>query len=291
MRARTRPADWLAGARPRTLPVAVVPVLVGTGVAAAGGGAVWWRTILALVVSLSIQVGTNYANDYSDGVRGTDTVRVGPVRLVASGLAPASAVKRAALSSFGVACVAGLVLALVTSPYLIAVGAACLAAGWLYTGGPRPYGYAGLGELFVFVFFGLVAVVGTAYVSLGRLSGLAVVAAVPVGLLAVGLLVVNNLRDVDNDARAGKRTLAVRIGAARTRLVYELCIGGVFLGVVAVAGYRPFAVIALPAAVLAVAPVRQVHRRVVGRELVEVLGMTTRLGLVVGLLLAIGVAL
>jgi 1,4-dihydroxy-2-naphthoate octaprenyltransferase len=287
----TRPADWLAGARPRTLPVAVIPVAVGTAVAAAAGHVVWWRTALALVVSLSIQVGTNYANDYSDGVRGTDTVRVGPVRLVASGLAPAASVKRAAFLSFGVAALAGLFLALATSPYLILVGAACVAAGWFYTGGPRPYGYAGLGEAFVFVFFGLVAVVGTAYVSLQRVTALAFVAAVPVGLIAVALLVVNNLRDIDNDARAGKRTLAVRLGAGRTRVLYEGCVVVAFLGVVAVAYYRLGALVALPAAVFGVGPMLKVRRGAEGRDLIGVLQMTSRLDLALGLLLAIGIAL
>lgn len=287
----TRPADWLAGARPRTLPIAVIPVAVGTAVAGAVGHVVWWRTGLALVVSLAIQVGTNYANDYSDGVRGADAVRVGPVRLVASGLAPASAVKRAAFLSFAVAAVAGLFLALATSPYLIAVGAACVAAGWFYTGGPRPYGYAGLGEAFVFVFFGLVAVVGTAYVSLQKVSTLAIVAAVPVGLIAVALLVVNNLRDLDNDARAGKKTLAVRLGGGRTRAMYEACIVAAFLGVVAVAYYRRGALVALAAALFGAGPVLKVHRGAADGDLIGVLQMTSRLDIVLGLLLAIGIAL
>ena len=169
-----------------------------------------------MVVAVALQVGTNYANDYSDGVRGTDAVRVGPVRLVASGLASPRAVRRAAIGAFAVAAAGGLALAAVADWWLILVGAACIAAGWLYTGGPRPYGYAGLGELFVFVFFGLVATVGTEYVQVGRITGLAVGRAVPVGLLAVALLVVNNLRDIPGDTASGKRTLAVRIGAPAT---------------------------------------------------------------------------
>ncbi|MHB8506962.1 MAG: 1,4-dihydroxy-2-naphthoate octaprenyltransferase, partial [Acidimicrobiales bacterium] len=176
---------WVVGARLRTLPASVVPVAVGTAVAAADGRAVAWRAALAAVVALALQVGTNYANDYSDGVRGTDEGRVGPLRLVASGLASPAAVKRSAVAAFLVAAGAGVALAAAVSWWLLAVGAAAIAAGWLYTGGPRPYGYAGLGELFVFVFFGLVATVGTAYVQLGRLVGLAFLAAVPVGLLAV----------------------------------------------------------------------------------------------------------
>jgi 1,4-dihydroxy-2-naphthoate octaprenyltransferase len=270
--------------------VAVVPVVVGTGVAVAESGAIWWRSLLALVVSLSIQVGTNYANDYSDGVRGTDARRVGPVRLVASGLASPGSVRAAALFSFGVAAVAGLVLALVTSPWLIAVGLGCLLAGWLYTGGPKPYGYIGLGELFVFVFFGLVAVVGTAYVSTMKLSSLGFVASVPVGLLAVALLVVNNLRDLPNDALAGKKTLAVRLGDRRTRLLYEACLVGTFLGVGGVAAYRPLASLALAGVVLAALPFKKVRDGAAGPELIEALSLSSRLGLVIGVLLALGIA-
>ena len=174
----------------------------------------------ALIVALGIQIGTNYANDYADGIRGTDAERLGPVRLVAAGIATPRAVKGASFCAFGVAGVAGLVLALATTPWLLVVGAACFASGWFYSGGPRPYGYAGFGEIFVFVFFGLVAVIGTAYLSLGRVTALAVMAAIPVGLLATALLVVNNLRDIDTDRRAGKNTLAVRTGAPVTRWFY-----------------------------------------------------------------------
>lgn len=284
-------SDWVAGARPRTLFVAVVPVVVGTGVAAAGSGAIWWRSLLALVVSLAIQVGTNYANDYSDGTRGTDAVRVGPLRLVASGRASPAAVRRAALLAFGLAGVAGLILASVTSPYLIVVGVLAVAAGWLYTGGPKPYGYVGLGELFVFVFFGIVAVVGTAYVSLGRVTVLSLVASVPVGLLAVALLVVNNLRDIHNDKVAGKTTLAVRLGEGRTRLLYEGCLVAVFIGIAGTAAYRLPAAIALAALPVAALPFEKVRKGAAGSELVEALGLTTRLGLVVGVLLALGIAL
>src|SRR3954469_25749709 len=211
---------WVAGARPRTLPAAIVPVLVGTAVASAQGDVIWWRAGLAMVVALAIQVGTNYANDYHDGIRGTDDVRVGPVRLVASGLAAPAAVKRAAVLAFAVAGVAGLALAAATTWWLLVVGAISFAAGWLYTGGPRPYGYYGLGELFVFIFFGVVATTGSAYVHLERITGLALLASVPVGLLATALLVVNNLRDIPTDATSGKRTLAVRIGDRGTRSLY-----------------------------------------------------------------------
>jgi 1,4-dihydroxy-2-naphthoate octaprenyltransferase len=282
---------WVAGARPRTLPASVIPVAVGTAVAAAQGEAIWWRAAAALVVSVAIQVGTNYANDYSDGKRGTDAVRVGPVRLVASGLASPEAVKRAALLSFGLAAIVGLVLASVAGWWLIAVGAACLAAGWLYTGGPRPYGYAGLGEVFVFVFFGLVATTGTAYVQLGRITGLALLTSVPVGLLAVALLVVNNLRDIPGDTTAGKLTLAVKLGAPATRILYSATIATAFAAVALIAVVRPWALLALAAVPLAVPPVRRVLAGEAGRGLVAVLQATGRLQLAFGFLLAAGIAL
>jgi 1,4-dihydroxy-2-naphthoate polyprenyltransferase len=280
---------WLAGARPRTLPASAVPVVVGTSVVAAEGHVIWWRAVAALVVAVAIQVGTNYANDYSDGMRGTDDRRVGPVRLVASGLASPSAVKRAALASFGVAAVVGLALAAAAGWWLILVGAASVAAGWLYTGGPRPYGYAGLGEVFVFVFFGLVATVGTAYVQLERVTGLAVAAAVPVGLLAVALLVVNNLRDIPGDTASGKRTLAVRVGDGVTRRLYTACVLVPFAIVPALAVARPGALLALAALPLAVVPVRKVLGGEAGRGLIPVLGATGRLQLVFGALLAVGI--
>ncbi len=251
----------------------------------------WWRAALALVVALALQVATNYANDYSDGVKGTDEVRVGPVRLVASGLASPGAVKRAALIAFAVAGAAGLALAAVAAWWLILVGAACMAAGWFYTGGPRPYGYAGLGEVFVFVFFGLVATAGTAYVQLGRIDGLAVLAAVPVGLLAVALLVVNNLRDIPGDTVAGKRTVAVRVGAASTRKLYAGCLGAAFVLAVAVAVDRPWALLALAAIPVAFASARRVLRGAEGSALIAVLGQTGRVQLLVGALLAAGIAL
>jgi 1,4-dihydroxy-2-naphthoate octaprenyltransferase len=283
-------AEWLAGARPRTLPAAVVPVLVGVATAHAAGRVVWWRGGAALAVSLAIQIGTNYANDYSDGVRGTDRERVGPVRLVGQGLAAAGAVRNAGIASFAVAAVVGLVLALATSPWLIAVGAACIAAGWLYTGGPRPYGYAGFGELFVFVFFGIVAVAGTSYVSLGRVTSLSFEAAVPVGLLAMSLLVVNNLRDIPTDATAGKRTLAVRLGDRATRALYTACIAVAVAAPALLALRRPLAAIACAAAVVAVRPVRVVLSGAEGRALVPVLGATGLTQLAFGILLAIGIA-
>ena len=288
--------NWILGARPRTLPAAIVPVLVGTACAVRdtgewNHGVIVWRALAALLVSLAIQVGTNYANDYSDGIRGTDAVRVGPVRLVASGLASAKSVKRAALASFAVAAVAGLALAAAAGWWLIAVGAAAFLAGWFYTGGPRPYGYAGFGELFVFVFFGLVATVGTTYVLREKITGLSVAASIPVGLIATALLVTNNLRDIPTDRTAGKKTLAVRLGDRTTRVLYVVMVGAVFVmvGAIAVAD-RPWAAIALVGAAVAVAPVRAVLSGASGRALIAVLGATGRTQLVTGALLAIGIA-
>ncbi len=282
---------WLAGARPRTLPASAVPVVVGTAAAGAAGSVIWWRAGVAMVVAVALQVGTNYANDYSDGVRGTDKARVGPVRLVASGLASPRAVRRAAVAAFAVAAAGGLALAAVAGWWLILVGVACIAAGWLYTGGPRPYGYAGLGELFVFVFFGLVATVGTAYVQVGRITALAVGSAIPVGLLAVALLVVNNLRDIPGDRASGKRTLAVRIGAPATRKLYAAAVLTPFAVVVVLAAWRPGTLLVLLALPLAIAPVRQVLGGLDGKGLIAVLGATGRLQLVFGALLAAGIAI
>jgi 1,4-dihydroxy-2-naphthoate octaprenyltransferase len=278
------------------LPAAIVPVLVGTAAAAdgelgAGRGLVAWRFGAALVVALAIQVGTNYANDYSDGVRGTDSnARVGPVRLVGSGLATASAVKRAALLSFGVAALAGLALAIAVTPWLLLVGALSFAAGWLYTGGPRPYGYYGFGELFVFLFFGLVATMGSAYVQQEQLDWLAFGTAIPVGCLATALLVVNNLRDIDTDAVAGKRTLAVRIGDKSTRILYTVLMMGPFVitPIVAGLGGRPLASAALFAILLARLPVQHVLEGRKGGALIPVLGETGRVQLVFGIAFAGG---
>jgi len=214
------PGQWLAGARPRTLPAAFAPVLAGTGVAVHVDSAVWWKALLTLVVALSLQVGVNYANDYSDGIRGTDTDRVGPMRLVGSGAATPPAVKRAAFAAFGVACLAGLVLAATTSWWLVLVGGCCVAAAWFYTGGSTPYGYQALGEVMVFVFFGLVAVLGTTYVQIGTLPLPGWYAGGGIGALACAILVANNLRDIPTDQAAGKRTLAVVLGDQRTRYLF-----------------------------------------------------------------------
>ena len=282
---------WVVGARPRTLPAAVVPVVVGVACAVGEGGIVWWRAGLALVVSLALQVAVNYANDYSDGVRGTDDARVGPVRLVASGLATPASVKRAALLAFAVAGVAGLVLAASTTWWLLAVGVASIAAAWFYTGGPRPYGYLGLGEVFVFTFFGLVATVGTTYVSVERLTALSFVAGAGVGCLSCALLVVNNLRDIPTDTTAGKRTLAVRLGDARTRWFYVLLVVGAFALAGVACAWRPPAAIAALAIPLAIPPIRTVRGGAVGPALIAVLGGTGRLQLAYGAAFALGLAL
>ena len=282
--------NWLAGARPRTLPAALVPVAVGTGVAIGYGDFSAWRAVLALVVALALQVGVNYANDYSDGIRGTDEARVGPVRLVAAGLAAPRQVLTAAIASFAVACVAGLVLAATTTWWLLAVGVAAVAAAWTYTGGPRPYGYRGLGEVAVFAFFGLAAVVGTAFVQVRSLTWLAFAACIPVGLLACALLVINNLRDIPSDTAAGKRTLAVRIGDPRTRLLYASCALIPFVAAALIATVRPLTLLTLAAVPLAIAPVRTVRAGAHGPALIGPLGQTGRLQHAFGTLLTHGLA-
>ncbi len=283
---------WITGARPRTLPAAVVPVAVGAAVAVGEPtGVVWWRVAAALLVSLALQVGVNYANDYSDGVRGTDDVRVGPTRLVASGLASASAVKKAALLSFGVAAVAGLAIALSTSLWLLVVGAAAIAAGWFYTGGPRPYGYMGLGEVFVFVFFGLVATAGTTYAAIESVPALSIVMGSAVGSLACALLVINNLRDIPTDREVGKQTLAVRLGDQRTRWFYVLLIATAFVLSAIAAVWQVPVLLGFLALPLAIRPARTVLGRAVGPALISVLGETGRLQLVWGLLVTLGLVL
>ncbi|GGO77104.1 1,4-dihydroxy-2-naphthoate polyprenyltransferase [Nonomuraea cavernae] len=284
--------QWVAGARPRTLPNAVVPVMVGTGVAIGEQGFVWWRALLALLVALLLQIGVNYANDYSDGIRGTDDQRVGPMRLVGSRAATPRQVLTAALGCFAAAAVLGLVLVVVTRGWwILLVGAAAIAAAWFYTGGSSPYGYRALGEASVFVFFGVVPVVGTAYVQTEQLSWTALVASIPVGLLSCSMLVVNNLRDVSTDRPAGKRTLAVVLGAPRTRTLYAACLIvplAIALGMIPVA---PLAALAVLAAPLAVPPVRAVLRGAEGPVLIGALQQTGRLQMVYGLLFAIGLAI
>jgi 1,4-dihydroxy-2-naphthoate octaprenyltransferase len=284
---------WVAGARPRTLPAAVVPVVVGTAVAARQGDVIAWRAAAALVVALAIQIATNYANDYSDGVRGTDDARVGPLRLVASQTKAPGAVKRAAFASFGVAAIAGLALAAAAGWWLVLVGVAAVLAGWFYTGGSRPYGYAGLGEVAVFVFFGLVATVGSAYVHLERVTRLGLACAVPIGALATALLVVNNLRDIPTDTAANKRTLAVRMGDSDTRLLYAILLVVVPAAATAVLVLfvSPWLAMTAVAVPFAVQPVRAVLSGARGRDLVTVLGQTGRMQLVYGALLSAALVL
>ncbi|MDQ6798848.1 MAG: 1,4-dihydroxy-2-naphthoate polyprenyltransferase [Actinomycetota bacterium] len=282
---------WIQGSRPRTLGAAVAPVLVGSAVASRYGPFSAWRALLALIVSVALQVGVNFANDYSDGVRGVDVERKGPVRLTASGLASPGAVKMAALTAFAVAALAGLMLAVVVDLRLLLVGVVAIAAAALYSGGPRPYASAGLGEVSVLVFFGFVATCGSAYVQLHRVPWLAVSGSLAVGLLACAILVVNNLRDVDSDAVVGKRTLAVRIGASRARLLYGACVVGGLMSAVAMAVVAPGALVAVAAAPLAIAPLRTVARRREAPALVGALVATARLQLVLAVLLAVGLCL
>jgi len=264
-------AQWVEGARPRTLPNAVAPVIAGTGAAAWLGSAVWWKALLALTVSLALIVGVNYANDYSDGIRGTDDERAGPLRLVGSKLAAPRAVRTAAMLSLGIGAVAGLVLALVSEPWLIALGAVCIAGAWLYTGGSKPYGYAGLGEVAVFVFFGLVAVLGTQYTQALRVDWVGLGLAVAIGAMSSAVLVANNLRDIPTDRVAGKMTLAVRLGDPRTRLLYQalLAVAGVLtLALMAATPWCAAGLIAIPLALRAAGPVRGGAG---GRDLIPVL--------------------
>jgi 1,4-dihydroxy-2-naphthoate octaprenyltransferase len=270
------PAQWIAGARPRTLPAAVSPVLAGTGIAVWEDEAVWWKALLALAVSLLLQVGVNYANDYSDGVRGTDDARVGPMRLVGSRAASPRAVKTAAFLSLGGAALVGLVLAATTAWWLVAVGLLCILAAWFYTGGSRPYGYMGLGEVMVFVFFGLVAVIGTTYVQTESFELPALYAGVGIGSLACAILVANNLRDIPTDKLAGKRTLAVALGDERTRHLYGLLIDLAVIALIGVALTTSWwVVLALVAGVPAVRAVTTVlGDKAVGPALIPVLQLT-----------------
>ncbi len=284
--------QWVAGARPRTLPTAVSPVLVGTGAAIGAGVVEPGRAVLALVVALALVVGVNYANDYSDGIRGTDDERVGPVRLVGSRLAAPAAVRTAAFVCFSLAALAGLTLVSLTRMWwLIGVGALCIAGAWFYTGGRRPYGYAGLGELAVFTFFGPVAVLGTTLTQSGSPGAPAIVGAVGVGLLACAVLVVNNLRDLAGDEAVGKRTLAVVLGDADTRRLYAALVV-LPLGLSALAGIRSWpmllGLLALP---LTVGPLRRVLGGADGRRLVRVLGDTGLLLLAWSVATAVGLGL
>lgn len=286
---------WVVGARPKTLPAAVVPVALGTAAVDDLGDVIWWRAGAALIVALALQLATNYVNDYADGERGTDDDRVGPVRLVGSGLATAREVKMAAAACFAVAGIAGGALALAVGPELLLVGAASMIAGWAYTGGPRPYGYLGLGEVFVFVFFGLVATMGSTYVQtetmqIQSVSLRSLGAATLAGCLAVALLVINNLRDIPGDTAAGKQTLAVRLGDNATRNVYSLLFVIAAVMVVILAVDRPLAAAGLIGLGLAVNPITTVRAGARGADLIPVLGQTGRVQLACGLLTAVGLA-
>ena len=285
------PAQWFEGARPRTLPAAVAPVAAGTGAAAAVDGFRLGYALLALLVAVSLQVAVNYANDYSDGVRGTDADRVGPLRLVGSGVAAPAAVRRAAVLSFLVAAVAGLVLALLVAWWLVLVGAACMVAAWYYTGGRSPYGYRGMGEVSVFVFFGLVATVGTTYVQAGEVTTASVLAGIGCGALACAILVANNLRDIPTDTAAGKRTLAVRLGDRRTRLLYVGLVFTAYAMVVLIALEHLVVIVTLGTALPAVRPTLGVVFGAKGRDLVPVLKETGLLLLVYGVVLGVTLAL
>lgn len=283
-------AEWIEGARPRTLSAAFAPVIVGTASAALAGRAILGYALLALVVAVALQVGVNYANDYSDGVRGTDAVRIGPIRLVGQGLAGPEAVRIAAFLCFGVAGVAGLALVALSEAWiLLFVGIVCILAAWFYTGGSKPYGYSGLGELMVFVFFGLVATLGTQYTQAGRLTWWGVAGATGVGAIAMAILVANNLRDRVGDASSGKHTLAVRLGDGRTRALWVGLVLVSLVCLLAMAWPEPYVLLGLAALPLAWSPLRAVTTGASGRDLVPVLVGTGRYQMGYAVLVALGV--
>ena len=274
---------WVDGARPRTLPAAVAPVLVAT--ALAGDSFNTLAALLALIVSLSLQIGVNYANDYSDGIRGTDNDRIGPARITAGGLAKPAQVKSAAFISFGVAAVAGLGLAITTSWWLIAVGAISIAAAWGYTGGKNPYGYMGLGELFVFIFFGLVATVGSFYVQTEEITGQSILAGVIVGSLACAILVINNIRDRAKDEVVGKLTLAVRLGDKRSRIFYSVLVIAPYL---ITAGFRtPWTLLTLLTLPMTISILKALWSGIQGVDLIALLGKTGKLQMLFSLALSL----
>jgi 1,4-dihydroxy-2-naphthoate octaprenyltransferase len=287
----TTASQWVQGARPRTLAISIAPVLVGTAAASTEHAVIWWRAVAALIVAVALQVGVNYANDYSDGVRGTDRERRGPLRLTASGVAPPQAVRNAAALAFVIGALAGLVVSIVVSPWLLLVGAVAIAAAVLYTGGPKPYGYEGLGEISVLVFFGFVATAGSAFVQLHRIPAAAWWASLAMGLPACAILLANNIRDLETDRVVGKRTIAVRVGATPARRLFVTCLAGAFVAVLAVGIIRPPALLGLLAIPFALRPARTVLRRSEPPALVQALLDTTRLELLLGALLAAGLAL
>jgi 1,4-dihydroxy-2-naphthoate octaprenyltransferase len=278
---------WILGSRPRTLPAAIAPVVVAT--ALVGADFNWFRAALALKVAVWLQIGVNFANDYSDGVKGTDADRVGPIRLVASGMATAQSVKSAAIFSFAIASIAGMWLAYLTSPLLILVGVISIAAAWGYTGGKNPYGYKGLGELSVFLFFGVIATMGTYYAQTEKLTLLSFIVSVPMGALSCAILAINNLRDRPKDQLVGKLTVAVRIGDRNARLMY---VGLLILAhIAAIATLIPTALITLLAAPMSLSLSRQVLSGISGKELIPVLGKTGKLQMVFAILFAVGLGI
>ena len=278
---------WVLGARPRTLPAAIAPVVVAS--ALAGSDFNWFRAALALKVGVWLQIGVNYANDYSDGVKGTDENRIGPTRLVASGLASAKAVKNAAFVSFAIASVAGLWLSLLTSPLLILIGILAIAAAWGYTGGKNPYGYSGLGEVSVFTFFGLVATMGTYYAQTEKVTVLSFIVAIPMGALACAILAVNNIRDRAQDELVGKKTLAVRLGDVKARRMFVALL--VLAHVAAVATLIPTALLTLLVAPMSYSISKLVLSGVSGKDLIPVLGRTGKLQLMFAIVFALALAI
>ncbi|CAB0491437.1 1,4-dihydroxy-2-naphthoate polyprenyltransferase [Corynebacterium diphtheriae] len=276
-------ADWKEGARPHTWANAFAPVIVGTG--AAGAGIVWWKALLALIVAWALIIGVNYANDYSDGIRGTDDDRTGPLRLTGSGLAKPAAVKRAAFITFGVAGIAGIALSLTSAWWLITIGLLCVAGAWFYTGGKNPYGYRGLGEVAVFIFFGLVAVMGTQFTQLGHVTYTGFACSVAIGAMSAGVNLVNNLRDIPTDKESGKITLAVRLGDPATRIVYYVLITLPFLASISFFSWGSLGLLALPLAVKAAQPVKN---GATGKDLIPVLGTTGKAMLAWSILTTIG---
>lgn len=280
-------ATWIAGARPRTLPAAIAPVVVATSLADKESNTI--AALLALAVSLALQIGVNYANDYSDGIRGTDNDRIGPLRITASGLATPSQVRSAAFISFGVAAIAGLLLAINSSWWLIAVGALSIAAAWGYTGGKNPYGYMGLGELFVFIFFGLVATIGAFYVQTDRITGESILAGVIVGFLACAILVINNIRDRAKDEVVGKRTLAVRLGDKRSRVLYTAL---VTLPYLLTAGFgSPWTMLTLTTLPLTVSILKVLWSGTEGTALIALLAATGKLQMLFSFALSLALIL
>jgi 1,4-dihydroxy-2-naphthoate octaprenyltransferase len=278
---------WVLGARPRTLPAAIAPVVVAS--ALAGSDFNWFRAALALKVAVWLQIGVNFANDYSDGIKGTDDDRVGPIRLVASGIATSKSVKRAAFISFAIACIAGAWLALLTSPLLIVIGASSIAAAWGYTGGKNPYGYKGLGDISVFIFFGVIATVGTFYVQTETITGLSFIVSIPMGALSCAILAVNNLRDRPKDQLAGKLTVAVRVGDINARYMYVSLL--VVAHIAAIATLIPTALLTLLLLPMSISISRQVLSGVSGKDLIPVLGRTGKLQLMFSIVFALALAI